>query len=167
MDLSRFMGLDIVLICGLPGAGKSHFAREHFGGGEWKRINRKELRRLVYEMTNFGDEWKEDYFDSHDEHLVKYVERRICEHMLEHRRKIIVDNTSVTASSRAEYVKMADGSRKSIGAIFINTPLQKCLERNRTGAAPVPDIVISNLFASIDLPDEREGFRRVLVLDDY
>jgi len=59
MDLGRFQGIEIVLVCGLPGSGKSHFARTHFLQSGRKRINRKELRRLIFEMSNFGRKWTE------------------------------------------------------------------------------------------------------------
>ena len=30
MDVHRYQGFDIVLVCGLPGSGKSHFASTYF-----------------------------------------------------------------------------------------------------------------------------------------
>jgi transcriptional regulator of acetoin/glycerol metabolism len=52
--LERIMSLDIVLVCGLPGSGKSHFSREYFQDSERDRVNRKEIHRMLYEMIHFG-----------------------------------------------------------------------------------------------------------------
>jgi len=169
MDLERFDALDIVLVCGLPGSGKSHFSSNHFNRRGRKRINRKELRRLLYEMTSFGDKWREEYFSDHDELLVKHVERKILEHLLQNHSPVLIDNTSISIESRQYFVGVARNSGKSLGAIFLNVPIQKCLARNRN--RPVEDQIsegiIANLYAALEVPTKQEGFHEVLVLPDY
>lgn len=167
MDLSRFKTLDIVIVCGLPGSGKSHFASRYFKDTGRNRVNRKEIRRMIFEMTNFGAVWSEDKFDTADDFLVKHVERKIIEHLLQHNRQVLVDNISVSRSSRKIYVDIAKQMRKSIGVIYLHAPVIKCLERNREREDAVPEIVISNLAASAELPDRGEGFQDVLVVEGY
>ena len=167
MDLSNFHPLDIILVCGLPGSGKSEFSRQFFADSGRDRVNRKEIHRLLYEMIHFGKRWTEMEFDALDEHLVKHVERKIIEQLLQNNQKVLVDNTSVSESSRKAYISIAHQMRKSIGAIFLHTPPATCLQRNREREDPVPERVISNLAAEIDLPGTAEGFKEVLVLKDY
>jgi len=167
MDLSRFQSLDVVLVCGLPGSGKSHFAKTYFNRNDRKRINRKEIRRFLYEMTSFGDPWKEAYFNDHDEMLVKHVERKILEHLLQNKKKILIDNTSVTVDSRKSYVAIARQMNKSIGMVFLNTPLQKCHARNQHREDPLIATIISNLYAGLKLPEKSEGYNELLILSDY
>jgi len=167
MDLTKFHSLDIILVCGLPGSGKSHFSRTFFRDTGRKRINRKEIRRLLYEMTTFGEKWSEELFNKHDESLVKHVERKMLEHLLQNKQKVLIDNTSVTSSSRKTYIDAAKQLRKTIGVIFLKIPVQKCLERNRSREDPIPDMVISNLSAAMELPKREEGFEEVLVIDNY
>jgi predicted kinase len=164
MDLSRFESLDMVLVCGLPGSGKSHFCRNRFRDSGRLRVNRKEIRRLLYEMLFFGKKWSEADFSSSDEFLVKHVERKIIEHLLQNRKKVLVDNTSVSAASRKSYVAIAHALRKSIGLIFLDVPASRCLEQNRRREDPVPEMVISNLAAALDPPRPEEGFQEVQVL---
>lgn len=96
MDLTKMHSLDIILIAGLPGSGKSQFAKTNFQSADRQRINRKEIRKMMYEMAHFGDAWKESYFNDHDEILVKHVERKIIEHLLQINKKVLIDNISVT-----------------------------------------------------------------------
>ena len=107
MELDRFQNLEIILVCGLPGSGKSHFARTHFLQSGRKRVNRKEIRRLLFEMTNFGQKWSEKDFAASDEFLVKHVERKIVEHLLQNHQKLLIDNTSVSRESRKGYLSIA------------------------------------------------------------
>lgn len=164
MDLGVFHNLDVVLVCGLPGSGKSRFAAENFKDTGRNRVNRKELHRLLFEMIHFGGQWSEAKFDAIDEFLVKHVERKIIEHLLQNKQKVLIDNTSVSAESRKGYLSIAHQMHKSIGVIFLNTPATTCMERNRALQDPVPERVIANLAASVDLPRSEEGFREILVL---
>jgi tRNA uridine 5-carbamoylmethylation protein Kti12 len=167
MDLDKFQPLDIILVCGLPGSGKSVFSKQYFANSGRDRVNRKEIHRLLYEMIHFGEKWTEKEFDEIDDFLVKHVERKIIEHLLQNKQKVLIDNTSVSESSRKTYVGIAHQMHKTIGAIFLHTPPATCLERNRSREDPVPERVISNLAAAVDTPRIDEGFKEVLILKDY
>jgi predicted kinase len=167
MELERFQNLDIIVVCGLPGSGKSHFAGAHFSGTGRLRVNRKELRRLLFEMTRFGQKWTEKDFASSDEFLVGHVERKIIEHFLQHHKKLLIDNTSMSRESRKQYLSIAHQTGKSIGAIFLDTPPVLCLERNRSREDSMPERVISNLEAEKELPEISEGYKEVMVVTSY
>jgi predicted kinase len=167
MDLGRFQNLDIIVVCGLPGSGKSHFASAGFSGTGRLRVNRKELRRLLFEMTHFGQKWTEKDFASSDEFLVGHVERKILEHFLQNHKKLLIDNTSMSQESRKAYIAIARQAGKSIGAIFLDTPVARCLERNRSREDAMPERVIAILQAEKQLPDTAEGYKEVLVLTNY
>lgn len=166
VDLTIFHELDIILICGLPGAGKSFFSRQYFMDKVRRRINRKEIRRLLYEMTNFGEKWSEKDFSSVDEHLVKHTERKIIEHLLTCGEKVLIDNTSVSAVSRSRYIKIAKEKNKSIGIIFLDTDVNKCIERNRLLEDPIPERIIVKLSTMKELPIKTEGFNKILIIDE-
>ena len=167
MDVQRFQNVDIIVVCGLPGSGKSHFASAHFSGSGRLRVNRKELRRLLFEMTHFGQKWSEKEFASSDEFLVAHLERKIIEHFLQNHKKLLIDNTSMSRESRKHYLTTARQAGKSIGAIFLDTPVAECLQRNRLRGDSIPDRVISNLAAEKELPEVSEGYKDVMIVTDY
>ena len=167
MTLEPFYELDVVLVCGLPASGKSHFSRRFFNRDNRKRVNRKEIRRNLHQMTEFGQEWKEEFFDNSDEGLVKHVERRILEHLLHSGQRVLVDNTSVSVASRKSYLALARQMRKSIGIVFLNTPLKLCIQRNSQRTQHVPDVIIANLSAAVELPRPEEGFDELLIINEY
>ena len=117
MDLNKLDLLDVILVAGLPGSGKSWFAREYFAGKNRLRINRKEIRKSIYEMSHFGDVWKESYYTEKNEYLVKHVERKIFEQLLSNNEKVLIDNHSVTVESRRPYIETALAARKTIGIV--------------------------------------------------
>lgn len=167
MELGRFYPLDVVLVCGLQASGKTHFSMSHLNRDGRKRVNRKEIRRMLYEMTSFGGTWREERFNEKEEFLVAHVERKIYEHLLQSGSPVLIDSTNVTADSRESYVTFARSMRKTIGCIFLNPPLVKCLERNRAREDRLSEGIITNLYASLELPTKAEGFRELLILEDY
>jgi len=167
MEISRFQNIDIVLVCGLPGSGKSHFAGLYFKESGRKRVNRKEIRRALFEMTHFGQTWLEKEYTASDEFLVKHVERKIVEHLIQEKQRLLLDNTNISVDARKPYVSLAHQLGKSIGAVFLDTPVLICLERNRGRPDSLPETVISRLAAEKQLPDPSEGFKEVLVIASY
>ena len=169
MTLEQFRKCDIVLVCGLPGSGKSFFSRKYFAKSGRKRVNRKEIRHYLYEMLTFNDKWSEEKFDLVDENLVKHIEKKTIEQLLQVGAQLLIDNNSISAASREAYVAIAERNKKTISAIFINTSLATCLKKNRERPPEdiVPESIISNLVATIEYPDRKEGFKDVLVIDHY
>ncbi|HPC41473.1 MAG TPA: ATP-binding protein [Spirochaetota bacterium] len=164
MDTSKMDHLDIILLCGLYGSGKTEFAMKYFLGKDRNRISRSDIRKSMYEMTNFGEKWTPDRFSEDTDALVKHIERKIVEHFSHQKKKILIINTYITKKSRQAIVDLARQTKKSIGAIFLNRPLEQCLERNAKSAMAVPQEIIYKLHSRIELPDKNEGFDEVMIV---
>ncbi len=167
MELGRLHNLDLIMVCGLYGAGKTGFGMLHFREKGRLRISRSEIRKHLYEMMHYGEPWSPGEFNEEDDILVKHIERKMVEHFVHHKRKILIVNTFVTRKSRERIVKIAKSLKKTVGIIFLNTPFEKCIERNRENRIKVTDSIVVNLSAKLELPDKSEGFDEILVLDNY
>ena len=167
MDLSKFKDLDIVLVCGLPGSGKARFSSGFFKESGRRRVSRWEIRRMLYEMTTFGEPWSEERYSAVDEVLVKHAERKIIEHLLQNRLPVLVENTCISAASRKTYLSIARQMHRTIGAIFLDTPVATCLERNRRRADPIPERVIAELAAALQKPDAGEGLDQFIIASGH
>lgn len=115
--------MKLVLTIGLPGSGKSYWARQQIekSGGNVKRINKDELRALF-------DNGK---WSKRNEKFVVASERALVESMLESGFSVIVDNTHFNTAHQDFYKELA----KKHGATFqvkdfTDVPLDKCIKRD-------------------------------------
>ncbi len=161
MDINNFHKLDIVLLCGVYGAGKTEVGVKYFKDKKRLRVSRSEIRKLIYEMIHYGEPWEPEHFDESHDSLVKHIERKILEYHLHNNDRVLIINTFVTKKSRKRFVDLARSSNKTIGAIFVNRPLDQCIEKNKKSGAPVRENVIRTLYSRIELPGKDEGFREV------
>jgi tRNA uridine 5-carbamoylmethylation protein Kti12 len=166
MEAKKIHDLDIVLLGGLYGSGKTIVSKKYFIDKGRYRVSRSELRKLIFEMTNFGKPWKEEYFTEETDFIVKHVERKLIEQFLHDRKKVLVINTFVSEKSRKKFVSTAKEMKKTIGIIFLNTPIKKCLENNEKSPTKVAVQVINSLNNQIKLPVKSEGFDEVLIIND-
>lgn len=164
MDISKMDNLDIILLCGLYGSGKTEFALKYFIGKDRSRVSRSDIRKSMYEMTHFGERWAPDRFSEDTDALVKHIERKIVEHFTHQKKKILIINTYITRKSRQAIIELSRQSKRSIGAIFLNRPLEQCLERNSKSAMAVPQEILYKLHSKIEMPDKSEGFDEVMIL---
>jgi len=167
MKIDAFHSLDIIILCGLYGSGKTSFSRQYFKNHDRYRLSRSELRKLLFEMTNFGEPWQAENFNEEDDVLVKHVERKILEHFLHNKRKVLLINTFMTTKSRSRFIKYAKDTHRSIGAIFLNTDVEQCLEHNGKKDINVPSHIISKLNLRKELPSKVEGFNEVMIIKNY
>ncbi|UCB45177.1 MAG: AAA family ATPase [Spirochaetota bacterium] len=157
-ELDKF---DIILIVGNYGSGKSSLAKKHFP--DRKRINRYEIRRYLKEMTEYGERWVSDDWNEDIEGLIKHIENDIIYYYLERNQKILIDNTSVTKKSRKRYIDCAQKFHKSVACVFINPDISVVMKQNRMREFPVPDRVIVDLYSKTELPEQSEGFDKVMI----
>lgn len=165
--IEKFNNLDILLICGIFGSGKNEFAQKYFHNNVWNRVSRNEIRKHIYEMTHFGDAWESAKFSEEDDALVKHIERKILEHYIQHKRKVLIINTFATKSSRQRFLSIAAESKKTIGAVFLNMSLETCLAGYKKNNPTLPEYILRSMYQKVELPEKGEGFTEVLVLKPH
>jgi protein phosphatase len=155
--LIRIPQLSLVVLVGASGCGKSTFARRHFLPTE---VLSSDFFRAMVSDDETDQSATTDAFD-----VLHFVARR----RLRAGRIVVVDATSVQPASRKALVALARECHVFAVAIVLNVPERVCLERNRARTdRQVPPHVIPQQVSQLRKGLrglQREGFRKVLVLD--
>lgn len=138
------------LLSGLPGSGKSTWARQKIAenGGVW--CSRDEVRFSIVKEN-------EEYFSHEDEVFntwIKQINKVLENPEVE---DVYIDATHLNDKSRNKVLNRLTKNtdiEKIINVLFL-TPLETCLERNkqRSGRAVVPEEVIRNMAKTFQIPE--------------
>jgi predicted kinase len=128
---------ELVVLVGLPGAGKTSFVRARLAGhvhvskdlmGSTRDRNARQLKLVTQALAA--------------------------------RRPVVVDNTNLKAADRAPLIAAARAAGAKIVGYFFEATAKECLARNRAreGKARVPDVAIHVARARLEPPTREEGF---------
>jgi predicted kinase len=126
---------------GLQGSGKSSWVREHLFDSH---------------VVVSKDHWP------HARHR-EARQRRVVADLLAEGRSVVVDNTDPAVADRAPLIEAARAAGVGVRCVWIDTPVELCLERNgaRSGRARVPLVGVLATRARFEPPTVQEGFARV------
>ncbi len=126
--------MEMVLLIGAQGAGKSTFCREWFFDTH-VRVNLDMLKTR------------------HREHLLIAA----C---LSMKQRFVVDNTNPSARDRRRYFELAQGSRFKVTGYYFDATIAELLQRNagRAGRARVPEVGVRATHSKLEAPSYAEGF---------
>ena len=158
--------LDLVLVAGVQGSGKTTLTVDRFR--DRVRVNLDEIRFFYKRMTT-GSEWRNDDWRPAMEPLFRTIEDELLRFNLSQGNRVVVDNTNVSRRSRAHYYRLAREMGKSVGLLYLDLPLETCIDRNRDRRVKVPEPVIQEFFEMRELPAPDEGFDvlRIVAPGDY
>lgn len=142
---------DLYLMCGVPGAGKSTFLKNHIKEENSTIISRDAIRFSIVKPD-------EDYF-SHEDEVLEIFWKQINE-SLAAGKDTFVDQTSLTPKARKWLLQHVKGYTYA-NLIWIDETLETCLKRNelrRGTRAYVPRGVIRRMFSQFIEPSLSEGF---------
>lgn len=127
---------------GLQGAGKSTWVARHLAGTHavvskhhWPRARRREARQ-----------------------------QRVVAELLAEGRSVVVDNTNPSPAERAPLIALARAAGVPVRAVWVDTPLEVCRERNAARPEPVPPVGLHAAVARFVPPSTGEGFASVDVV---
>lgn len=143
----------IVLTCGIPGSGKSTWAKKKLANYDYYRhVSRDDIR---FSLVEEGA----PYFSKEKEVFKKFVDQ-ICEFDRQGF-DVIADATHVSKASRKKLINavLAQNPDAIFGIAYFNVPYDECLERNnfRLGTKKfVPLHVMAEMFRNLEVPSVEE-----------
>lgn len=148
----------LVIMIGLPGSGKSTLAAQCMleQGGELVATDR--IRASLYGDEAIQGSWPQIWVE------VQRELRAIAQHP---NGKAIYDATNVVRHQRRQLIQLArQWGYESITALWLDVPLELCLQRNRGRSRQVPDAVICQMARQLEggppsLEDGLDGLIRI------
>ena len=137
------------LMCGIPGSGKSTWAKKRLmeNGGIW--ISRDEVRFSMVKAD-------EDYFSKEYEVFDKFISN-ICEALKSPLAEdIYIDATHLSDKARKKVLnRLPKDNIDEVIYVVFKVPYEVCVERNnkREGRGRVPESAIRRMYLSFQYPD--------------
>jgi len=137
---------EIVILVGLPAAGKTFFYRQRFSS-----THHHVSRDIAPAKTN-ADRWQ----------------RQEIERALREGRPVVVDNTHPTVKDRETIIAMARRHGARVVGYFFDVTTRQAVARNadrgRTGTGHVPNVAIFRTAKRLERPTLEEGFDELFVV---
>ena len=145
------MNNTLYITVGLPGSGKSTYAKEFIKGKEIEYLSSDSLRAV------YG---KDETDQSVTSIVFGHIKRKVDE-FLKDGKNVIVDATSVNRKERSDYINTAKKYGAKVVAIVFKMDRQGLIDRNKKrgeqGGRVVPDWVIDKMLNKFEEPSYDEG----------
>ena len=127
----------IIFLSGLPGSGKSTWAKEYQRTfGNTARVNKDELRAMLNDSV-----WSKS-----NEKTVLSVQKEIVADLLFRGYDVILDNTHLDKKHEEFYRDFCAKTGYEFETRFIDTPVEECIERDLKRENPVGKKVIMGMY---------------------
>lgn len=82
-------------------------------------------------------------------------------------KSVVVDSVYTRAAWRRGILEATEQIPCKRILIYINTPLEECIRRNRGRENPLPDFVVESIYNSIQPPEKSEGWDEIKEVKTY
>ena len=137
------LGAEVVLMSGLPGAGKDHWVRTHLPG--WPVVSLDELREEL-EVTPADEQGR-----------VLNQARELARGYLRQGRPFVWNATNLSRLVRGDCVRLFAGYRAKIRIVYVEVSEEVLAQQNRQRPSPVPRRVFEKLLLRWEVPDLTEA----------
>jgi predicted kinase len=146
----------IYIAVGLPGSGKSTYAKNFIKGKDIEYLSSDELRAV------FG---KSEEDQTVTPLVFGHIKRKVDE-FLKDGKNVLVDATSVNRRERADYITTAKKYSAKVVVLVFKMDRQGLIDRNKKrgeqGGRVVPDWVIDKMLAKYEEPSTSEGIDEII-----
>jgi predicted kinase len=139
-DDTRF---EVIVMCGLPAAGKDTWLRQHAA-----QLPIIALDAIRAELDIAPTE--------HSGRVVLAAKRRARE-LLQHRQPFVWNATNITRLLRRKLIDFFVAYGARVRLVYVDAPLDLLLRRNQARPDPVPEKVIARMLEKFELPDPTEA----------
>lgn len=147
----------VVLLIGLPGAGKSSYCQRH----RLPTLSSDGLRLAIF------DEAAEQ---GHPELVFGALRYLLRARLRAGRPQTYLDATNLSRDERRPWLAMAAEFGYPRGALLFDVPFETCAQRNRqralAGGIEVPEAVLARMAAKLRPPELAEGFAAMARVDE-
>ncbi|CAH0547849.1 unnamed protein product [Brassicogethes aeneus] len=160
---------EIILMCGLPACGKTHWVREHIKNNKENRYLVIGNTQLLEKMTVSGKPLK-SAFKGRWSLLMDRLQRsinKILEWACQRRRNYIIDQTNVFPSAQRRKLRPFEGFKRQAVVIVVSDEEQakrQSLQEAQDGK-DVPDSTILEMKAIMSLPEKCEWVDEIVFTD--
>jgi predicted kinase len=139
----------LIVLCGLPGSGKSTYAKYLTESGHFECVSTDQIRKELYGSESIqGD--GEKVFNTAFFHL------KSCGLI---KKNCIFDATNMTPRARKRVIQECRNYYDLMICKYINTPLDVCLYRNSQRERVVPkEVILRMARRKFTMPSREEGF---------
>ena len=134
--------LEVVVMCGLPGVGKDRWIAESAAG--WPVVSLDAIRKDL------------DIGPEENQGAVVIQAKELARGHLRQARPFVWNATNITRAMRRQLVELLRDYQARVRIVYVETAWDELLRQNRTRAAPVPDVVLRQMAAKLDMPTVTE-----------
>ena len=138
----------LVMLKGLPGSGKSTYAKKMVASSEnqYGRVNRDDLRAMIFDGVWTGKR----------EGVIVEVEKAIAEILLKNKITPVIDDTNLTIKHEDLWKNFSTENVVEFNIETMPTSLQECINRDRLREKPVGEAIIQRMALDSGLIDFSE-----------
>ena len=138
-------GATVVLLCGLPGAGKDTYVQRHYK--DWPVINLDEIRRKNKIAPT----------DKSGNGTVVQLAKEQARQYLRRKQHFVWNATNITRQMRAQLVDLFVTYKAYVKMVYIEVPYARLHVQNKDREAMVPKSAVDKLVSKLEVPAPWEG----------
>ncbi|KAK9881562.1 hypothetical protein WA026_016437 [Henosepilachna vigintioctopunctata] len=160
---------EVLMMCGLPGSGKTHWVKEYLKSNADKKITVIGCSHLLDKMTVHGEPLKLSY-NGRWSILLDKLQRclnRLAEIAPQRRRNYIIDQTNVFPSAQRRKLRDFEGFKRRAVVVIVGDEEQakrQSLKEAQDGK-DVPDYAILEMKANMAIPTKGDMLEEIIFTD--